>query len=98
MSSSSSKQPLRLLMVAVGMLAMAAVVSSAVQHNYADALSKSILFFEGQRSGRLPHTQRMKWRKDSALRDGLDVNVSLLIPFSLPFAWCSRHANKSSCI
>ncbi|XP_004309056.1 PREDICTED: endoglucanase 8-like [Fragaria vesca subsp. vesca] len=59
------------------MLAVAAVVSSAVQHNYADALSKSILFFEGQRSGRLPHTQRMKWRKDSALRDGLDVNMDL---------------------
>ncbi|PRQ59840.1 putative cellulase [Rosa chinensis] len=77
MSSSNIKQPLRLLMVEEGMLAMATLVSSAVQHNYADALSKSILFFEGQRSGRLPHTQRMIWRKDSALCDGLDVKRDL---------------------
>lgn len=78
MSSSNSQQlALGLLIVIVGMLAMVTLVSSAAQHNYADALSKSILFFEGQRSGRLPPTQRMTWRKNSALRDGLDVKVSL---------------------
>lgn len=43
----------------------------ATSHNYGDALRKSILFFEGQRSGKLPPDQRLKWRRDSALRDGV---------------------------
>ena len=45
--------------------------------NYGDALSKSILFLEGQRSGKLPSNQRMTWRGDSALSDGNMANVSL---------------------
>ncbi|KAL0393595.1 UNVERIFIED_CONTAM: Endoglucanase [Sesamum latifolium] len=44
---------------------------------YEDALSKGILFFEGQRSGKLPATQRVEWRADSALSDGSLENVSL---------------------
>ncbi|CAN0885577.1 Endoglucanase 17 [Linum grandiflorum] len=47
-------------------------------HNYRDALTKSILFFEGQRSGKLPPNQRMSWRKDSALSDGSAMNVDLV--------------------
>ncbi|ONK58822.1 uncharacterized protein A4U43_C08F100 [Asparagus officinalis] len=46
-------------------------------HDYHDALAKSILFFEGQRSGRLPPDQRAKWRGDSAVSDGSDVGVDL---------------------
>ncbi|KAL0403069.1 UNVERIFIED_CONTAM: Endoglucanase 8 [Sesamum radiatum] len=46
-------------------------------HDYGDALSKSILFFEGQRSGKLPSTQRLTWRKDSALHDGADEGMDL---------------------
>ncbi|KAK8568062.1 hypothetical protein V6N13_106004 [Hibiscus sabdariffa] len=42
-------------------------------HDYSDALSKSILFFEGQRSGVLPKNQRIKWRADSGLSDGRSV-------------------------
>ncbi|KAL1833786.1 hypothetical protein ACET3Z_003437 [Daucus carota] len=38
--------------------------------NYPDALSKSILFFEGQRSGYLPGDQRLSWRQNSGLSDG----------------------------
>ncbi|KAL9259745.1 Endoglucanase 24-like protein [Drosera capensis] len=45
--------------------------------NYGDALSKSILFFEGQRSGALPQDQRLKWRADSALHDGSSNGVDL---------------------
>lgn len=45
--------------------------------NYADALTKSILFFEGQRSGYLPQDQRMNWRGHSGLSDGWTVNVDL---------------------
>jgi hypothetical protein len=52
------------------------VVTAAMSHDYGDALTKSILFFEGQRSGKLPSNQRMNWRKDSALRDGSDIGVS----------------------
>ena len=48
---------------------MSCVNVRGLQHNYGEALSKSILFFEGQRSGKLPPTQRMTWRKDSALQD-----------------------------
>ncbi|CAL1361697.1 unnamed protein product [Linum trigynum] len=47
-------------------------------HNYKEALTKSILFFEGQRSGKLPRTQRMKWRGNSGLSDGSAANVNLV--------------------
>ncbi|KAK9181613.1 hypothetical protein WN944_024751 [Citrus x changshan-huyou] len=35
-----------------------------------------ILFFEGQRSAKLPSTQRMIWRKDCVLRDGSGVGAT----------------------
>ncbi|KAL9265207.1 Endoglucanase 5-like protein [Drosera capensis] len=38
--------------------------------DYGDALGKSLLFFEAQRSGKLPTVQRVKWPGDSALHDG----------------------------
>jgi hypothetical protein len=47
-------------------------ISSA---DYGTALTKSLLFFEGQRSGVLPPNQRVEWRGDSALKDGQDVGV-----------------------
>ncbi|KAK1272893.1 Endoglucanase 23 [Acorus gramineus] len=46
-------------------------------HDYHDALSKSILFFEGQRSGRLPAEQRLTWRSTSAASDGSTNGVDL---------------------
>ncbi|PNT65007.1 endoglucanase 23 [Brachypodium distachyon] len=46
-------------------------------HDYRDALSKSILFFEGQRSGRLPADQRAAWRGDSGESDGGGAGVDL---------------------
>jgi hypothetical protein len=36
-------------------------------HDYGQALSKSILFFEAQRSGYLPHNQRVTWKVDFGL-------------------------------
>ncbi|OAY71643.1 Endoglucanase 1 [Ananas comosus] len=45
--------------------------------NYGDALEKSILFFQGQRSGRLPPDQQIKWRSNSGLSDGSAANVDL---------------------
>ncbi|KAK8500512.1 hypothetical protein V6N13_073578 [Hibiscus sabdariffa] len=47
-------------------------------YDYKDALGKAILFFEGQRSGKLSADQRVKWRGDSALTDGKSDNVNLL--------------------
>ncbi|XP_008785806.1 endoglucanase 23-like [Phoenix dactylifera] len=49
----------------------------ASTHNYHDALTKSIFFFEGQRSGRLPPAQRATWRGDSGLSDGSEAGVDL---------------------
>ncbi|KAG7030209.1 Endoglucanase 17 [Cucurbita argyrosperma subsp. argyrosperma] len=50
----------------------------SAHHNYRDALTKSILFFEGQRSGRLPPNQRMTWRRNSGLSDGAAMKVDLV--------------------
>ncbi|GFZ00332.1 glycosyl hydrolase 9C1 [Actinidia rufa] len=38
--------------------------------DYRDAVDKSLMFMEAQRSGKLPINQRVKWRGDSGLRDG----------------------------
>ncbi|XP_066397592.1 endoglucanase 23-like [Miscanthus floridulus] len=50
---------------------------AAGRHDYRDALAKSILFFEGQRSGRLPPGQRASWRGDSGVSDGAAARVDL---------------------
>lgn len=44
-------------------------------HDYSVALEKSIIFFEGQRSGKLPANQRLPWRGDSGLSDGSGYHV-----------------------
>ncbi|KAF5468640.1 hypothetical protein F2P56_012780 [Juglans regia] len=47
------------------------------QFNYKDALTKSLIFLEAQRSGKLPPNNRLPWRGDSALDDGKTANVDL---------------------
>ncbi|KAG2326105.1 hypothetical protein Bca52824_008833 [Brassica carinata] len=49
----------------------------AVSRHYGEALKKTLLYFEAQRSGKLPSNQRVNWRGDSALRDGSDAHVDL---------------------
>ncbi len=44
-------------------------VSSARCTDYGTLMKLSLLFYEAQRSGKLPSTQRVTWRKDSALND-----------------------------
>jgi len=58
--------------LALLVLAAAAQVAcaAAAGHDYGTALSKSILYFEAQRSGRLPGGQRVAWRANSGLLDG----------------------------
>ncbi|KAL8153775.1 hypothetical protein V2J09_011535 [Rumex salicifolius] len=64
--------------------------------DYGDALDKSLLFFEAQRSGYLPWNQRVKWRGNSGLRDGFSQQVDLVggyydagdhVKFGLPMAF-----------
>ena len=65
-------------------------------YNYGEALQKSILFYELQRSGKLPEYIRCNWRGDSALNDGADNNIDLTggwydagdnVKFNLPMAY-----------
>ncbi|KAK8724731.1 hypothetical protein OTU49_017490, partial [Cherax quadricarinatus] len=46
-------------------------------YDYAQVLCMSYLFYEAQRSGKLPADQRVTWRFDSALDDGSDVGHDL---------------------
>ncbi|OVA20013.1 Glycoside hydrolase [Macleaya cordata] len=64
--------------------------------DYRDALKKSVLYFESQRSGRLPYNQRVTWRDNSGLTDGLEQGVDLVggyydagdhVKFGLPMAF-----------
>jgi endoglucanase len=47
------------------------------QFRYGEALQKTFLFYEAQRSGDLPADNRIEWRGDSALKDGSDVGRDL---------------------
>ncbi|OMO79884.1 Glycoside hydrolase, family 9 [Corchorus capsularis] len=70
--------------------------NALTSRDYSDALAKSILFFEGQRSGRLPSNQRLNWRGNSGLSDGASSHVDLVggyydagdnVKFGLPMAF-----------
>ena len=67
-------------------------------YNYGEALQKSILFYELQRSGKLPEQTRCNWRGDSGLSDGSDNNLDLTggwydagdnVKFNLPMAYAA---------
>ncbi|XP_020598191.1 endoglucanase 13 isoform X1 [Phalaenopsis equestris] len=88
----------RLLPLALAsfLLSASILISAAVGFDYGDALSKSLLFFEAQRSGKLPADQRVKWRGDSGLKDGFQQGVDLVggyydsgdhVKFGLPMAY-----------
>ncbi len=51
--------------------------TTMAQFNYAEALQKSLFFYEAQQSGELPDWNRVSWRADSALGDGSDVGHDL---------------------
>ncbi|PIN11619.1 Cellulase [Handroanthus impetiginosus] len=68
--------------------------------DYRDALAKSILFFHGQRSGRLPSgsAEGITWRTNSGLRDGQMAGVDLTggyydagdnVKFNLPMSFAT---------
>jgi endoglucanase len=64
-------------------------------YNYAEALQKSLYFYDVQRSGDLPADFRVSWRGDSAVNDGSAVGLDLSggfydagdhVKFGLPMA------------
>ncbi|WRX29938.1 Glycoside hydrolase family 9 - like 10 [Theobroma cacao] len=73
--------------------------------NYKEALLKSILFFQGQRSGRLPANQQITWRSNSGLSDGLLEHVDLTggyydagdnVKFNFPMAFTTTMLSWST--
>lgn len=52
-------------------------LDDGAKYSYNQVLELSILFYEAQRSGKLPANNRIPWRGDSALNDGSDVGVDL---------------------
>jgi len=65
-------------------------------YNYGEALQKSLMFYELQRSGKLSGEERNNWRGDSGLTDGSDVGLDLTggyydagdnVKFNLPMSY-----------
>lgn len=66
------------------------------EYNYGEALQKSIMFYDLQRSGDLPDDFRCNWRGDSCLNDGKDNGLDLSggffdagdnVKFNLPMSY-----------
>ncbi|KAL3502230.1 hypothetical protein ACH5RR_036679 [Cinchona calisaya] len=83
-----------ILAMLIGFLALEAAIVSCF--DYGDALDKTLMFLEAQRSGKLPPNQRVKWRGDSGLKDGFLQGVNLVggyydagdhVKFGLPMAF-----------
>ncbi|MCQ2482677.1 MAG: glycoside hydrolase family 9 protein [Clostridia bacterium] len=65
-------------------------------YNYGEALQKSLIFYELQRSGKLPQDTRCNWRGDSCISDGASEGLDLSggwfdagdnVKFNLPMAY-----------
>jgi hypothetical protein len=76
---------------------------------YSEAFSKGLVFFEAQRSGKLPADNRKPWRGDSCLANGLDVGLDLSrayfdlgdhVVFGLPLSFTSstRDSYSANCL
>ncbi|MPC16854.1 Endoglucanase A [Portunus trituberculatus] len=50
--------------------------SDETDYDYDEVLHKSLLFYEAQRSGFLPASQRVTWRRDSATDDAIDPDTN----------------------
>ncbi|KAF0310070.1 Endoglucanase E-4 [Amphibalanus amphitrite] len=58
---------------------------TGLPYDYSLVVEKSLLFYEAQRSGPLPASNRVPWRGDSALADGSDVGDG-----DIDHAWWGR--------
>lgn len=50
---------------------------TGAKYNYDEVLYKGLLFYEAQRSGKLPSDNKISWRGDSGMNDGKDVGHDL---------------------
>ena len=75
-------------------------LSLSTGYDYADLLEASLLFYEAQRSGKLPPTNRIKFRNDSSLGDkapdGSDISGGYHdagdhLKLNFPMAWTFTH-------
>ena len=65
-------------------------VSAASEQNYADALDKSLFFYEAQQAGPLPDWNRVEWKTDSTMSDavlGGWYDAGDHVKFNLPMAY-----------
>ncbi len=53
------------------------VKPAQAQYNYAEGLQKTLLFYDAQRSGKMPANKRLNWRGDSHPEDGRDAGIDL---------------------
>lgn len=67
----------RCSLIAAILLMVSLKLTYAQNYNYAEALQKSMFFYECQRSGQLPADNRVSWRANSAMNDGSDVSHDL---------------------
>lgn len=88
------KSAIRTFLLALATLCFSSV-AAAQHYNYAEAMQKSLFFYEAQRSGALPVDNEVIWRSDSALNDGADAGLDLTggwydagdhVKFGLPMA------------
>lgn len=72
-----------------------ATAGATTSFNYAEALQKSLFFYDAQRAGKLPSNNRVNWRGNSTLTDGTDAGIDLSggyfdagdhVKFGLPLA------------
>lgn len=75
---------------------LAIAVTSIDCYDYSEVIEKSLLFYEAQRSGKLPASNRITWRGNSMLEDK-DGDIDLTggyfdgIPLVLVFVLCKLH-------
>ena len=68
----------------------APATAAAAEFNYADALQKSLFFYECQQAGHLPEWNRVEWKGDSNVIDEIDggwYDAGDHVKFNLPMAY-----------
>jgi endoglucanase len=102
-SSSSSPVALLLLCACILLCSSSLLVSVEAADDYCQVLHQSLVFYEANRAGRLPTTERVPWRGNSALGDctapctkdangdgnleGGYYDAGDHVKFGLPMAW-----------
>ncbi len=67
-----------------------APTASAASQNYAEALQKSLFFYECQQAGPLPEWNRVEWRADSTMIDEIKggwYDAGDHVKFNMPMAY-----------